>query len=676
MGLDVFIERLKFIPSFFTLDMSNLQTSKLQTMKVKMEEQEQNKSTETVNNNLASFLKFILIKDFGSCETKNSWVLERNPCNIQANVMKAVLYSQMDRISEAEDKFKELKELSKDDYLMAEATAENAYAYSRMGPIYYNTAIELYEDVIRKYPDQYDWKYRMALTIRRCQHSGIFGLLPASDPVANFHRAKGMFEDVIENSEDRILKALSFNGLAQLHHGYCAEKITFGDMGLQTKEAVKEKIILYLTKANEFSDDDQKVLTETGRLLRKLKQLKFARIVLEKAVAIQPTTVSCEHLALTIRDIDGGYTPLVIDRLAQAVELSEGLNLSAMEKLGIAHMKSRNLDKALEYFTKIADGTDHFYQRQGNERASACYKLLAEDWNMSLEEKNRCYNECNRYQRECIISAVKLHLRDGKDTEIEKVSVRDLFRDSRDYTRYSGSTLDQVKRIVRFKKKSLGFIRDINLAYRKRDINDAFKNLIHTFLKLKEYNDCMDLATILTVTDIPEIEMIAVEVMMNIVGETADDTIVNSCFERAMTISYNAKEVDSHVRLIYDTTTCKEEADKIDEWLVGVGLKVTKNQDDIFQFQNKNQALLTAMSDCNIVVLCIFKNDNTNLVEDYPIDALPQNQPVVIPLVVNSSYVSPNLRHIPPLKYPDTDDSKGNWLKEFGNRVFIRGAQT
>ncbi|XP_050391487.2 uncharacterized protein LOC130010476 [Patella vulgata] len=676
MRLDEFIERLKFIPSFFTLDMSNLQTSKLQTMKVKIEEQEPDKSTETVNNNLVSFLKFSLVKDFGSCETKNSWVLERNPCNIQANVMKAVLYSQMDRISEAEDKFKELKELSKDDYLMAEATAENAYAYSRMGPIYYNTAIELYEDVIQKYPDQYDWKYRMALTIRRCQHSGIFGLLPAIDPVANFHRAKGMFEDVIENSEDRILKALSFNGLAQLHHGYCAEKITFGDMGFQTEEAVKERIFVYLTNANEFSDDDQKVLTVTGRLLRKLGKLELARNVLEKAMTIHPTTICCENLALTIRDIDGGYTPLVIDRLTQAVELSKGLNLFAMEQLGIAHKESGNLEKALDCFKILADGTDYLYQRQGNERASGCYKLLAKDGGISSEEKNRCYNEYNRCRRECIISAVKLHLRDGKGPEIEKVSVRDLFHDSGVHTRYSGSNLDQVKRIVRFQKKSLGFNSDIKLAYGKRDINDAFKNLIHTFLKLKEYNDCMDLATILTLTDIPEIEMIAVEVMMDIVGETADDTIVNSCFERAMTISYNAKEVDSHVRLIYDTTTCKEEADKIDEWLVGVGLKVTKNRDDIFQFQNKKQALLTAMSDCNIVVLCIFKNNNTNLVEDYPIDALPQNQPVVIPLVVNSSYVSPNLRHIPPLKYPDPDDSKGTWLKEFGNRVFKRGAQT
>ncbi|KAK6171276.1 hypothetical protein SNE40_019499 [Patella caerulea] len=678
MGLDEFIERLKFIPSFFTLDLSSIQTGKLKTMKVKMEEQEQNTFTETVNNNLAAFLKFILTKDFGGCETKNSWVLKKYPRNIQANAMKAVLYSQMDRPGEAEDKFRELKELSKDDHLMAEATAENAYAYSRMGPIYYNKAIDLYEEVIQKYPKQYDWKYRMALTIRRCQHSGVSGLVLASDPVSNFHKAKRIFEDVIENCENIeyiILKALSSIGLAQLHHGYCVENITFVDMGFETKEAVKEKIMFYLTNAIEFSDDDQKVLTETGRLMRKLEKLEAARNVLEKAMAIQPTATCCEHLALTIRDLYRKYTPQVIDLLTQAVESSDGLNQSAMEKLGIAHMESQSLDKALECFKKLADGIDCYWQRQGNERASKCYKLLAEDQRNSPQEKAIYYQEYDHHRRECIVSAVKLHLRDRKDTEIEKVSVKDLFRDSSDYTHYSGSTLDQVKRIVRFHKKSLGFIRDINLAYNNGDINEAFKNLIFNFLELKEYNDCMDLTTILTVTDIPEIEMIAVEVMMNIVGQTTgDDTVVNTCFERAMVISYNVQEVDSHVRLIHDPTTCKEEAEKIYEWLVGVGLKVTKNQDDIFQFQNRDQALLTAMSDCNIVVLCIFKNGNINLLDDYPIDNLPQNQPVVIPVVVNNSDVSPFLRHIPPLKYPHPAHSKGTWLKEFGNRVFRRVA--
>ncbi|XP_050419300.2 uncharacterized protein LOC126832528 isoform X2 [Patella vulgata] len=678
MGLDEFIEQLTFIPSFFTLDTSSLQTSKLQTMKVKMDEQEQNKFTETVNNNLASFLSF-LYKDFGACETKNLCVLEKNPRNIQGNVMKAVLYCQMDRPSAAQNEFTKLKELSEDDYLMTEAKAENAYAYSRMGPEYYKKATELFDDVIQKYPEQYAWKYRMALTIRRRQHPGVLGLLPASDPVENFHKAKQIFEDIIENGDDKVLKALSFIGLAYLHYGYCAEKITLSDMELKTEEAVEAKAIGYLNKAEQLAGDDQKVLTETGRLRRKLKQLQPAREVLEKAMEIQPTTICCHHLALTIRDIDG-YTPLVVDYLTQAVELSEGLNQPAMEELGIAHMKSGepDYDKALQYFRKLADENDYYWQRQGNERSSNCYKLLARGQGNS-PQKEKWYQECNRCRRECIVSAVKLHLRNGKASEIEKVSVKDLFCDSIEYTDDRSSTLDQVKRLLKFYKRSLGFMSSINQAYRGRDINDAFKKLLYNFLDLKSYYDCLDLATILVVTDIPDIEKVAVEVMMDIVEQTADQIdktdLVKTCFERAMLISYNVNDVDSHVRVIYDITTCKVEADLIKELLVEVGLKVTKNQEDIIQFKDKTQALLTAMSFHNIVVLCIFKNNNTNLVEDYPINTLPQDQPVIIPLVVNSSQVSPVLCDIPSFKFQGRNHSKRTWLKEFGNRVFKTGAK-
>ncbi|XP_050419299.2 uncharacterized protein LOC126832527 [Patella vulgata] len=677
-----FLERLNFIPSLFTLNIVSIPTAKLKSMRAKLENSDEDEYDMKVNNNLASFLAF-LFQDLDECEAKNTLGLQNKPRNIQANVMKAVLYYQMDRITEAEDKFRELKKLSEDDYLMTEAKAEKAYAYSKMGALYYNTAIELYDEVTKRYPDQYDWKHRMALTIRRCQHPTIIALLSIKDPLVNYHRATELFEDIIENSQDSEIRGFSYIGLANLHSGPCAKKVNFKGLGLQPK-ALLEKTIEYLDKANEEAPQNATILSETGRMLRVMKEFKSAKKVLESAIAMKPTSINCHHLALVLQKLQvENFNQLAIDMLEQSVRLSQGTNLPAIEELGKVYMELSppNYEQALECFKVLTEDCNYMWRRHGNERAINCYKGLALRPGISSVEKRRYFADSKHCKRESIVNAAMEYLAESSAGQRQKIPLKELFRDYRSgtgpfYNIYS--SLDQFKRIVRFFKSGLSFKNDIDRACSSCDVNGAFRALVYNYLESRRYYDCLDLATILMVTDIPDIEKVAVEMMMDIVQQTADQIdqtdLVKTCFKRALDNSYNTEEVDSHVRIIYNTTTSDEEAGFIENCLSKIGLKVANNDEDIFSYQSRNESLLSAMSG-NVVVICIFKNNDKHLLDNYPIDVIPQDQPVVIPLVVNSSHVCPMLRHIQPMEFPNLNHDnkpKGTFLKDLGNRLFAK----
>ncbi|KAK6172067.1 hypothetical protein SNE40_018028 [Patella caerulea] len=682
MDVGEFLERLNFIPSLFTLNIVSIPTAKLKSTRAKLENSDEEEYDMKENNNLASFLAF-LFQDLDECESKNTLVLQNKPRNIQANVMKAVLHCKMNRITEAEDKFRELKELSEDDYLMTEAKAEKAYAYSKVGPLYYNAAIDLYDDVTERYPDQYGWKYRMALTIRRRQHPTIIALLSIKDPLVNYHRAKELFEEVIENSEDSEIRGLSYIGLAALHSGPCAKKVNFKGLGLQ-QGALLEKTIEYLDKANEEAPENATILSETGRMLRVIKEFKVAKTVLESAIAMKPTSINCHQLALVLQKLQvENFNQLAIDLLEQSVRLSQGTNLPAIEELGKVYMELSppKYEQALECFKVLMEDSNYMWRRHGNESAINCYKGLALRPGIPQVEKRGYFADANNCKRESILNAAMEHLAESRSGQRQKVPVKELFRDDRSgarsfYNIYS--SLDQFKRIVRFFKSGLTFKNDVDKACSSSDVNGAFITLVYDYLESKKYHDCLDLATILMVTDIPDIEMVAVEVMMDIVQQTADQmdqtALVKTCFKRALDNSYNTEEVDSDVRIIYNTTTSDEEAGFIENCLSEIGLKVAMNDEDIFSYQSRNDSLLSAMSG-NVVVICIFKNNDKHLLDNYPIDVMPQEQPIVIPLVVNGSHMSPTLRHIQPMEFPDLSGDnkpKGTFLKDLGNRLFVK----
>ncbi|KAK6166687.1 hypothetical protein SNE40_023323 [Patella caerulea] len=669
MDLGVFVERLNFIPSLFTLNIANISTEKLKGIQAKLTRSDEDEYAATEINNLASFLAF-LFREFENCIAKNTLVLQCSPTNIQANVMKARLYAQRNRITEAEETFEELKRLSEDDYLMTEANAERAYVLSRMGPVFCKAAIGLFNEVTEKYPEKYEWKYRMALIIRRCQNPCIKYMMPTNDPLANFNLAKELFESVIKGCQDPELRGLSYIGLATLHYRPCAENAKFREMGPEQSTALK-KTNEYLVKANDEAPQNSTVLAETGRIYMSMNRLQDAKNVLESSIARKKTSMNCHSLALVLKKLQvENFNQLAIDLLEQSMILSEGTNLAVVADLGkmYRHLSPANYDQALDCFKRLIESHEYMWRRRGNEWAAECYIKIG-----NVVEANHC-------KRENIINVAMEYLTESSTGNRQKVSVEQLFRDDRSgtHTYYNfHSSFDQVKRSMHLFNADLSFKNDIEQARSSFDVNDAFKTLIYNYLESKKYYDCLDLATILMVTDIPDIEKVAVGVMMDIVEQTADQkdqtVLVKSCFKRAFDSSYYVEGFNSHVRIIYDATTSAIEADVIQNCLNEIGLDVVQNDEDIFAFQSRNAALTSAISG-NVVVICILKNNDENLLTNYPIDAIPRDRPVVIPLVVNDSHVSPILQHLRPMKFPDFNhDSKpkGTWLKEFGNRLFV-----
>ncbi|PVD35882.1 hypothetical protein C0Q70_02851 [Pomacea canaliculata] len=175
-----FLSKLKDFPHLFQLDYSELTHARIKSIhdRLRREQNDPFKSTagDIRDLNFTAFLLF-LINDIDDAIQLTETVLKTTEGGnlVALGNMAVMLWLKRNRAdgekyAERLQNLKETCEKSEFEANVARGKAEIAYCYSRMGMAFAARAVDVFEEVVHQIPEEYSWKFGLALVLRRFTH--------------------------------------------------------------------------------------------------------------------------------------------------------------------------------------------------------------------------------------------------------------------------------------------------------------------------------------------------------------------------------------------------------------------------------------------------------------------------------------------------------------------------
>ncbi|ESP02785.1 hypothetical protein LOTGIDRAFT_156730 [Lottia gigantea] len=672
MDLTYYIERLRIVPCFVNMNIKKVRRYVLKDITEKVYNDDSH-ILQVPQQNLVSFV-YYLLQQLPESEAKNDKVLLSHPNNINANCMKIILSAKAQNFAKAEEHLKRLEELRDVHHLVVEAEAEIAFAFSKVGVEYHMVAITKFTNVVEERSDQYEWKYRLAFLLRKCQDPKMRILLPTKlDPSENIVRCKSMFEDIISKCSNDTLKALSLVQIALLYMKPNSLNVNFIKLGIDlrnTHKIVKE----YLDRALSLDQTNVQMLCETGRILRKINELESSRKVLEDALRFTKKRETYHNLALTIKDLEG-TTSLVIKYLKKAS--GNGINQIATIHLGDAymHLEPPKFQRALQCLKRMKIyGQEYNMMQQKYDNLSKCYEIMMHralsDIDLTVELRQKMV-EMNQ---KSIVFGILCWIKSTPKNELVMLKSTELFPDrwmeGYDLRNPKDSFLNQLHYFQG--KYKYPYLQRLQYLVENGSLDDIEDDIMSDFNNGK-YEDCLEMTLFLLITDIYGIDQFFFSTMIKILKvavETRDESLANKSFLWPMEYLYMVNDAVGHFRILTDHHSLKE-AKMIETWLENLSMIVVRNDEDISPFADRQEALIESFKG-NVAVLCIIKGNNSTLSNDYPINMLPADEPHLLLIVADASTLPKELSHHHTLKLPpkDNDQTKAAWLTDLAEIIF------
>ncbi|KAL3852626.1 hypothetical protein ACJMK2_016244 [Sinanodonta woodiana] len=288
-----FRKRIAAFPSHFDLDIKfGFTTGNRKNIIKKLSEE-----METTAFNVLSFLHW-RIGDHKQAKVYSEKALLKRQDDVMALANQTWMHMKRSEFSET---VRELIVISK---------AEQAFAYTRLGPRYFKKAIELFQNVIAsstelELEETYInlWKFGLGLSLKRQLHFvNAFSFDHLSTPVDSFTYAIRVLLDVAQNANTHRYKARGLVALGEL-----ADSIHNHDMlSSQDKNSLPKEFAD--TTPDEFFDtalnifhDDVYVLERYGRHVIFSRDYNKSIQFLRRSVDIRGTSLGHHHLAKAIR---------------------------------------------------------------------------------------------------------------------------------------------------------------------------------------------------------------------------------------------------------------------------------------------------------------------------------------------------------------------------------------
>ena len=224
--------------------------------------------------------------------------VSKDPTNIIGLANKARILRGRLQFSLSESVLSELRKLSlspKYEELTINAEAEIAYSFSRFGPSFLKTAIKHYERVVAKRPDNYIWKFGLALAYKRSNNAlNSISIKDTFESHTTENSAK-LFLNIINNSSTKLLQARSWCELALLMRFRINNCIPKKFPKLSSSRCIREAL--------ELCPSDYYVLQICGRTFRYLRDLSASEQYLRRSIEVKDTPFARHHLALTLKTI-------------------------------------------------------------------------------------------------------------------------------------------------------------------------------------------------------------------------------------------------------------------------------------------------------------------------------------------------------------------------------------
>ncbi|XP_025081268.1 uncharacterized protein LOC112556455 [Pomacea canaliculata] len=304
-----FREKLQEFPNLFQLkDYSELTMERKQNMLDRLKSEiidESNYHTPkevTCISNLIAFLLF-LTKDVEKAVEETNKVLTSpdNDTNVVALANMAVMTWERGKRVEGEKmlkKLQELRNLENFQQKVTDAKGEMAYSYSRMGMTFAALAVDTFEEVVQSRPLDYTWKLGLALVLRRFTHINYRMHFRISSDLTS-QRSLRAFDLLLEIRNSDAPEGQRAQALVEL--GMLLEQWWNAEMS-SVIERAKEKGITAekcYEEAVQLAPEDVYVLAKCGKFFKIKNKLDKSREILERAIAIRPTTTAHHYLGNT-----------------------------------------------------------------------------------------------------------------------------------------------------------------------------------------------------------------------------------------------------------------------------------------------------------------------------------------------------------------------------------------
>ncbi|XP_071091895.1 uncharacterized protein [Haliotis cracherodii] len=405
------------------------------------------------------FLTLLLFKlgDTEEALEMNQRALDKDPNNVVTLANRVYIKSRLGYGMDADvifEKLERLKRSSSFGALYDSALGERAYSYTRMGPKFYHRAIDLFEDVIQRHPEDYLLTFGLALTYRRCLAQYIFAVNPVQDIGHSITSAINLMVKVVHNCKVSDLVGKSYIQLGELYKmlddcEYPMNKEVVSRLHIKRVMSIRNCYKKAYEVANNWF-----VLERAGQYFRKIGEYGLALDLLTKAIHKKKSSTFAHYqLAMLYKAkiepknsnewcklmIDGERPPIssnvrgnkqdetpgtdthdssMEDAMDQAlhhihlsIQISNGSNTKAVYELGMLNMMRGRTQDAMQQFRKLIQKDQPyalpFEKANAYEQLGLCYREMSEDHAHSEQDMNRFKTECRRMLTKAIEEAAK-----------------------------------------------------------------------------------------------------------------------------------------------------------------------------------------------------------------------------------------------------------------------------
>lgn len=654
--------------------------------------------TESVNIlNFLSYLYFVLedkTKALQYCDDS----LRRNPDGIIANANKArFLLESGEGVYDVEEIIAKLQELGKrEDYDKQKcyAEADLAYAYSRAGPLYHDKAAELYIRVVKERPEEYEWRFRLGLTLLRQSHVINSQAKDKFESTDRLIEAANHLFTVAENTNDTSLsgKAWSKLGATVFQLANRADR----DAALLPGNLCGLKAETCFEKAIELSPDEQFVLEICGQFAHYLGNLEDAESFLRKSLKINPTVHAYHHLALTLQAkveqtkrsctererwfnsplhvlIEPENTLLqeAVALLQEAVGRDKCALLISYD-MGIIYRMLDEPLKAVSVFKEIIS-------RQGYLTSPTLLTNVFEQLGICMMEMSKS-DVYPRDQREKCHKNGKSYLHHAVELQADVVAADPDFKKS--FNSYSTlkdllfNKAESCKELAKLHSlmgdhgDSIDLYNKLKEDTPERMTSDDYIDMLESYIKIRNFDDAVLLLKVLELKtcfeEIPQSLKVDVFVAGAFHAFAAENVLMaKQCFRSAFFV-YNKPcgetEPKTDILILHscDNAECKRPS-SVGEWLGDyTGLKCVVNDEDCTPGQTRIRAMVDVMKNCSCIIIMTHGSctDDLYFVEQALKVSEGKSGPTILTLADDRANVPEIARTKPFIKLPSPQEEK------------------
>ncbi|XP_025081283.1 uncharacterized protein LOC112556464 [Pomacea canaliculata] len=361
-----FLSKLKDFPHLFQLDYSELTHARIKSIhdRLRREQNDPFKSTagDIRDLNFTAFLLF-LINDIDDAIQLTETVLKTTEGGnlVALGNMAVMLWLKRNRAdgekyAERLQNLKETCEKSEFEANVARGKAEIAYCYSRMGMAFAARAVDVFEEVVHQIPEEYSWKFGLALVLRRFTHLNyrVYYQVTAKTSREQNMKAFELLQEITNCASVPDLKAHAWAELGMLlGQPWNAELKDVSrkaqDVGLTAQYCFEEAI--------RCAPKNVDVLIKSGKFFTTVGDLRRSQALLEEGTKIRETSTGHYYLGNTFRKLatntGGERTQLESRRKTQGQRWSPKVQLEDQEKTSKSQLTLANtIDLDLKKDTK------------------------------------------------------------------------------------------------------------------------------------------------------------------------------------------------------------------------------------------------------------------------------------------------------------------------------------